>query len=77
MYVQLPRANCTTNASQTSTDEALELITKNISGHMDSIESNLAQVEGIWEAIAKSKAAVQATLFEQLKAAQYREVVMG
>jgi len=44
---------------------------------VDSIEGNLKQVEDIAEAIAKSKAAVQATLFDHLDKTQYEEVVLG
>ena len=44
---------------------------------MDSMQGNLKQVEGVSEAIAKSKAAVQATLFNHLDATKYEGVVLG
>lgn len=47
-----------------------------IEGHVESIQGNLKQVHGITEAIAKSKAAVQSTLFSHLDIGQYQEVVM-
>jgi hypothetical protein len=50
---------------------------KDLQGHVDSIEGNMKQVKGITQAIAKSKAAVQATLFEHLDSTQYEEVVLG
>ena len=44
---------------------------------MDSIQGNLNQVKGITEAITKSRAAVQGTLFDHLESMQYEEVVLG
>jgi hypothetical protein len=38
---------------------------------MDSIQGNMKQVEGITQAMAKSGAAVQATLFNHLESSQY------
>lgn len=48
-----------------------------VNGHVDSIEGNLQQVEGITEAMAKSKASVQAALFNHLNLEQYNDVVLG
>jgi CENP-Q, a CENPA-CAD centromere complex subunit len=48
-----------------------------LTGHVDSIQGNLNQVKGITEAIAKSRAAVQAALFSHLESRQYEEVVLG
>ncbi|TVY49607.1 hypothetical protein LOCC1_G000375 [Lachnellula occidentalis] len=58
-------------------DENIQDIVKGIENHMDSMQGNLKQVEGVSEAIAKSKAAVQATLFDHLDTSQYEEVVLG
>jgi len=44
---------------------------------MDSIEGNMIQVKGIAQAMTKSKAAVQATLFDHLEDWQYGDVVLG
>ncbi|KAG4026120.1 hypothetical protein MFRU_045g00650 [Monilinia fructicola] len=55
----------------------LEGIVKSIDGHVDSIKGNLRQVEGITEAMAKSKASVQAALFNHLNLEQYNDVVLG
>jgi len=55
----------------------LHSVVKDLQGHVDSIEGNLRQVEGITEAIAKSKAAVQSTLFGHLDKARYEEVALG
>ncbi|KAF7873906.1 hypothetical protein EAF04_002578 [Stromatinia cepivora] len=61
----------------TSKYQDLEGIFKNINGHVDSIKGNLQQVEGITEAMAKSKASVQAALFGHLDLEQYNDVVLG
>jgi hypothetical protein len=50
---------------------------KELHGHVDSIQGNIRQVQGVAQAISKSKAAVQATLFDQLDPSQYEEVVLG
>jgi hypothetical protein len=50
---------------------------KSISGHVGSIQGNLEQIEGIGEAMTKTKAAVQATLFNHLDREQYGDVVLG
>ncbi|QSZ33356.1 hypothetical protein DSL72_002944 [Monilinia vaccinii-corymbosi] len=55
----------------------LEGIAKSINGHVDSIKGNLQQVEGMTEAMAKSKASVQAVLFNHLDLEQYNDVVLG
>lgn len=44
---------------------------------MDSMQGNLKQIEGINEAMSRSKAAVQATLFDHLDASKYEDVVLG
>lgn len=44
---------------------------------MDSIKGNLQQIEGITDAMAKSKASVQAALFSHLNLEQYNGVVLG
>lgn len=61
----------------TSKYQDVEGIFKNINGHVDSIKGNLQQVEGITEAMAKSKASVQAALFAHLDLEQYNDVVLG
>ncbi|KAF7952886.1 hypothetical protein EAE96_006109 [Botrytis aclada] len=55
----------------------LEGIVKSIDGHVDSIKGNLQQIEGITDAMAKSKASVQAALFSHLDLDQYNNVVLG
>ncbi|PQE10535.1 Kinetochore fta7 protein [Rutstroemia sp. NJR-2017a BVV2] len=61
----------------TSKYQDLEDIMKSISGHVGSIQGNLEQIEGIGEAMTKTKAAVQATLFRHLDREQYDNVVLG
>lgn len=58
-------------------DENLQAVVADLQGHVDSIEGNLKQVEGIAQAIAKSKAAVQATLFGRLDRVLYEDLVLG
>lgn len=48
-----------------------------LNGHVDSIQGNIKQVQGISEAMVKSKAAVQASLFGHLERTQYEDVVLG
>ncbi|TEY71194.1 hypothetical protein BOTCAL_0099g00210 [Botryotinia calthae] len=55
----------------------LEGIVKSIDGHVDSIKGNLQQIGGITDAMAKSKASVQAALFSHLDLEQYNDVVLG
>lgn len=50
---------------------------QDLQGHVDSIQGNIRQVQGVTQAISKSKAAVQATLFGHLNSMQYEEVVLG
>lgn len=44
---------------------------------MDTIQGNIKQVQGISQAMANSKAAVQATLFDYLDNSQYDNVILG
>jgi hypothetical protein len=58
-------------------DEILQALVDDLDGHVDSIQGNIRQLQGVSEAISKSKAAVQATLFDCLDNVQYDEVVLG
>ncbi|CZR53198.1 uncharacterized protein PAC_03076 [Phialocephala subalpina] len=62
---------------QIQDDENLQGLIKGLHGHVDTIQGNIKQVGGISEAIVKSKAAVQATLFDHLGSSQYGEVILG
>lgn len=48
-----------------------------LEGHVDSMRGNMTQVDGITEAMAQSKAAVQATLCDHLDSGQYADVVLS
>ncbi|RDW82235.1 hypothetical protein BP6252_03347 [Coleophoma cylindrospora] len=48
-----------------------------VNDHVSSMQGNMSQIQGIGEAIANGKAAVQSTLFEHLMHDQYEEVVLG
>ncbi|TGO23159.1 hypothetical protein BPAE_0142g00210 [Botrytis paeoniae] len=67
-------SSITLNASKY---QDLEGIVKSIDGHVDSMKGNLQQIEGITDAMAKSKASVQAALFSHLDLDQYNDVVLG
>jgi ABC-type transporter Mla subunit MlaD len=58
-------------------DEDLEELVKHLNDHMDSIQGNIKQVNGIADALAKTKAAVQARLFNHLQTTQYEVLVLG
>ena len=78
--VSLPPHSCSqmlTLPFQLAQDEHLQAVVTGLQGHVDSIEGNLKQVEGITDAIARSRAAVQTTLFGHLNSAQYENVVLG
>ncbi len=65
------------NHLQIQADEHLQTLVKDLDGHVDSIQGNIRQVHGVFQAISKSRAAVQATLFDRLDSLQYDEVVLG
>ncbi|KAI6714157.1 hypothetical protein PZA11_004147 [Diplocarpon coronariae] len=58
-------------------DENLQALVKDLDGHVGTVQGNIQQIEGISQAIANSRAAVQASLFQRLDNAQYYEVVLG
>ncbi|KAL1837411.1 hypothetical protein VTJ49DRAFT_3803 [Mycothermus thermophilus] len=58
-------------------EEELLALSQQISSHMESMQNNLSQIEGILPAIAKSRAALQGTLCEHLDPEQYEQVVLG
>ncbi|KAH7351004.1 CENP-Q, a CENPA-CAD centromere complex subunit-domain-containing protein [Rhexocercosporidium sp. MPI-PUGE-AT-0058] len=58
-------------------DENLQALVQELDGHVDTIQGNIKQVRGISQAMANSKAAVQATLFDHLDNSQYSDVVLG
>jgi len=62
---------------QIKDDENLKVLVKDINGHMDTLLGNHSQVEGIFEALAKTKGAVQARLFDHLNTTQYEAVILG
>jgi hypothetical protein len=44
---------------------------------MESMKSNLGQIEGVLPAVAKARAALQGTLCEYLHKEQYEQVLLG
>lgn len=57
-------------------DELLAL-SQQIGNHMESMRSNLGQVEGVLPAIVKTRAALQGALCEYLDPEQYEQVLLG
>ncbi len=62
---------------QVQDDENLQVLIQELDGHVDTIQGNIKQIQGISQAMAKSRAAVQAALFHRLDSTQYDEVLLG
>lgn len=78
MYVSIKKLQGSkANTIKIQEVQSLNMIFEDLKGHVDSIQGNLNQVQGITEAIGKSKAAVQASLFDHLDPIQYQNVVLG
>ncbi|KAH8811738.1 CENP-Q, a CENPA-CAD centromere complex subunit-domain-containing protein [Xylogone sp. PMI_703] len=58
-------------------DEDYTALIQEVNGHLDSIRGNLNQIQGISQAMARGKAAVQTTLFDHLEEERYEQVVLG
>jgi hypothetical protein len=58
-------------------EEELLVLSQQIGSHMESMRSNLGQIEGVVPAIVKSRAALQGTLCEYLDPEQYEQVLLG
>jgi hypothetical protein len=63
--------------SQDLQEEELLALSRQIGNHMESMRSNLGQIESVLPAIAKSRAALQGTLCEHLDPEQYEQVLLG
>jgi hypothetical protein len=48
-----------------------------LDGHIDSIQGNQKGLSGVCKAMAKSRAAVQATLFDHIGMSEYNDVLGG
>lgn len=58
-------------------DEDLKPIIKELKGHLTSLETNFAQVEGIDEAIDQAHAALKMTLLKQVGEDKLKQILMG
>ncbi|KAL2143466.1 hypothetical protein VTI28DRAFT_10453 [Corynascus sepedonium] len=58
-------------------EEELLALSQQLGNHMESMRSNLGQIEGVLPAIARARAALQGTLCEQLDPEQYEQVLLG
>ncbi|KAK4207598.1 CENP-Q, a CENPA-CAD centromere complex subunit-domain-containing protein [Rhypophila decipiens] len=58
-------------------DEELTALALRIGRHMNSMKSNLAQIDGVLPAINKSKASLQGVLYSYLDPELYEEVLFG
>lgn len=64
-------------ANSRQDDEALAALAGKLTGHVDSIQGNMKQVQGITQAIVSGRAAVQAKLFSHLESGKYEDIVLG
>ncbi|CAD6499562.1 BgTH12-03673 [Blumeria graminis f. sp. triticale] len=62
---------------EVSGDDDLISLVKDIYGHVESLQRNAKQVSGISEMIARSRATLQATLFDQLDQEEFERIIMG
>jgi len=53
------------------------VLSKQLSGHMNSLRSNLKQIDGVLPAIRKTKGSLQGVLHGLLDLEQYHEVLLG
>ncbi|KAI9158591.1 kinetochore protein fta7 [Paramyrothecium foliicola] len=67
----------TTSLFKDLDDDVLQPLALQLSGHMDSIQTNLQQAKGLVPQIAQSKAALQDLLLRHLESEQYEQVVLG
>lgn len=58
-------------------EKDLLAISQQIGNHMESLRSNLQQIDGVLPAIVKSRAALQGVLHQHLDPAQYEQTVLG
>ncbi|KAL1896849.1 hypothetical protein Sste5346_004483 [Sporothrix stenoceras] len=58
-------------------DKDLSTVAAQLSNHMDSLKSNLQQIDGVLPAIVQSKAALQHVLHERLEPEMYERVLLG
>ena len=68
---------CLTNCCQFSADEDIRLIVRDLESHVDSLHGNFEPLKGLPESIARTKAAVQIAILDQLGEAKCEDVVMG
>lgn len=72
-----PIANLRLLLSQNLEDEELLKISQQIGSHMDSMQGNLRQVDGILPAMEITKAALHDVLLKQLDSTKCEEVLLG
>lgn len=65
------------HVSQNLKDPELKALALQLSDHMESIKTNLQQVDGIVPQLARGRAALQDVLFRYLSQEQYERVVLG
>ncbi|ELR08147.1 hypothetical protein VC83_08905 [Pseudogymnoascus destructans] len=58
-------------------DDDLRPIMEELQNHLESMENNFKQVEGIIPAIEKSEASIRATLLTQIDEQRYEQIIMG
>jgi len=75
--IGLAEANPRISLSDISDDEDLTPIIDQLHNHLESMHGNASQLEGIGNAIIKSKALVQDILYTQFDANVYEHVILG
>lgn len=60
-----------------SDDEELRALSQRIGSHMNSMRSNMLQIDGVLPAITKSRALLQGVLHRHLDPKLYDEVLLG
>lgn len=74
---QTPLSGPQPDFPQNPADDDVQAVIAQLGGHMDSIEGNMKQVQGVTGRVATVKAAVQATLFNRLEIDVYQDIVLG
>lgn len=58
-------------------DEDLRPIVEELQSHVDSIQGNFKQVEGVLPAMDETEASIRAALFKHVDPQRYEQVVLG
>jgi hypothetical protein len=65
------------NFCQITTDENLQMVVRDLEGHVDSLLGNFKPVSGLPEAMTRARAAVQIMIHDRLGSERCQDVVLG